>query len=69
MKYRPNSIKREGLKAHLDKKTKLGYVVFAKAVEQGVSLESLRKLFEVSRPTIQKWVDIYHDENKNLSNV
>lgn len=61
-KYRPNSIKREGLKAYLNRTTKLGFALFDESMRKGVSLESLRKLYEVSRPTIQKWVDIYHEQ-------
>lgn len=71
---RPDSIRSIGLRAFLDKsKDKhkgkgyldfVRYIEFAREYENSPSPLKMSRVFNVSRPTMEKWLVIYNEEQK-----
>lgn len=72
---RPDSIRAIGLKAHLegtrDRHNDRGYAEFVKYVNDGdqfgerIPLLKLARLFNTTRPTIERWLLIHDEESKD----
>lgn len=63
----PNpGIRKDGLKKYLNRTKgdhqKLGYTEFVTLVTSEVNISNLARAFSVSRNTVRKWVEIYHEE-------
>lgn len=63
---RPDSIRSIGLKKYLNQNAVnhggLGYDVFARMVDQDVSISAMAETFGRTRFTILKWISIYREE-------
>lgn len=65
-RYRNPSIKDVGLELFLnsskEKHNNMGYTEFKSLLDAKVNLTNLARAFNVSRPTIIKWIDIFKEE-------
>lgn len=74
MSVRPDSIRAKGLEAHVNAycmkvtspyryKNLVDWITQGDEYGEPVSAEWLRRRFEVSRPTMEKWLAIYKEEH------
>lgn len=65
-RFIPPSIRTVGLKVYLNNTVGehdgYDYDTFVKEIKKGQNATALSRMFTVSRPTIEKWISIYREE-------
>jgi len=69
---RPDSIRKIGLKRHIDGQVEarngFDYENFCKMVEANVSVASMARAFKVTVNTMNKWLQIHREETRERTN-